>query len=150
MMANSGMKLDKSEWDAALNKLSGPVKEKLARSMGVAGGQVMRDEAKLQAPVMTGLLSESIYLAFKDDRSNDAQVVYSVSWNSKTAPHGHLLEFGHWHVTGGKGGEQTSWTAAKPFLRPAYDIAKPKAAQAMMARGKVRAAELLAEMDSGN
>lgn len=148
MADNSGMKLDDSEWMAALNKLDGPFKEKLARSMAVAGGKVMRDEAKLQAPVKTGLLRDSIYLAFKDDRSNEAQVVYSVSWNSKTAPHGHLLEFGHWHTT--KDGVQASWTPAKPFLRPAYDIAKPAAAQAMMERGRERAAELLAEIGNGN
>lgn len=146
-MAGSGLKFDGSGWDAAVAQLSGPFKEKLARSMAVAGGSLLRDEAKANAPVDTGLLRDSIYLAFKDDRSNEMQVVYSVSWNSKTAPHGHLLEFGHWHVTGGKGGERTSWTPARPFLRPAYDQA-PRAMQAMIARGKVRAAELLSEMKS--
>lgn len=146
-MTASGLTLDTSEWDAALAKFDGPFKEKLARSMAVAGGQVLRDEAKLQAPVMTELLRDSIYLAFKDDRSNAAQVVYSVSWNSKTAPHGHLLEFGHWHTT--EDGEQTSWTPAQPFLRPAFDHA-PRAQQAMIQRGRERAAELLAEVGNGN
>lgn len=150
MAADSGIKLDTSEWTSALSKLDGKFKEGLARSMAVAGGKVLRDEAKQQAPVDTGRLRDSIYLAFKDDRSNEAQIVYSVSWNAKLAPHGHLIEFGHWHVKGGKGGEPTSWTPAKPFLRPAYDIAKPKAAAAMMERGRVRAAELLAEIGNGN
>ena len=136
------MTLDTSEWDAALVKLDGPLKEKLARSMAVAGGTLLRDEAKQNAPVDTGLLRDSIYLAFKDNLSNDAQIVYSVSWNSKTAPHGHLIEFGHWHVEGGKGGERTSWTPAQPFLRPAFDQA-PRAQQAMIQRGRERLPELL-------
>jgi HK97 gp10 family phage protein len=148
-MADSGMKLDTSEWTAALAQLDGPFKEKLARSMAVAGGTILRDEAKQNAPVLTGLLRDSIYLAFKDSQSNEAQIVYSVSWNSKTAPHGHLIEFGHWHVQGGKGGERTSWTPAQPFLRPAFDHAG-RAQKAMIERGKVRAAELLAEVANGN
>lgn len=134
----SGLKFDGSGWDQALAKLDGPFKEKLARSMAVAGGTILRDEAKQNAPVMTGLLRDSIYLAYKDGMSNGQQVVYSVTWNSRTAPHGHLIEFGHW----GPGG---SWVSAKPFLRPAYDHA-PRAMQVMMARGKVRAEELLSEM----
>lgn len=148
-MANSGIKFDGSGWDSAIAKLDGPFKEKLARSMAVAGGTLLRDEAKSHAPVKTGLLRDSIYLAFKDGMSNERQVVYSVSWNSKKAPHGHLIEFGHWHVQGGKGGERTSWTPAQPFLRPAYDAA-PRAQAAMIARGRERAAELLAEMGNGN
>lgn len=130
------VKFDASGWTAALAKLDGPFKEKLARSMAVAGGTLLRDEAKGYAPVQTGLLRDSIYLAFKDGLSNDSKVVYSVSWNSREAPHGHLLEFG------------TYKSPAYPFLRPAFDHA-PRAQAAMMERGRVRAAELLAEMNSG-
>lgn len=136
MTADSGLKFDGSGWTAALARLDGPFKEKLARSMAVAGGQVLRDEAKHHAPVDTGLLRDSIYLAFKEDRSTGGQVVYSVSWNSKTAPHGHLIEFGTYKMP------------AKPFLRPAYDAA-PRAQAAMLARGRERAAELLAEVRHG-
>jgi HK97 gp10 family phage protein len=136
MAADSGIKFDGSEWTEALNKLDGPFKEKLARSMAVAGGTLLRDEAKHYAPVDTGTLRDSIYLAFKDNKSNEQQIVYSVSWNSRTAPHGHLIEFGTYKM------------AAKPFLRPAYDAA-PRAQVAMIARGRERAAELLAEIDSG-
>lgn len=136
MTAKSGLMLDKSGWDTALARLDGPFKEKLARSMAVAGGTVLRDEAKQQCPVDSGLLQSSIYLAFKDGRSNAMQIVYSVSWNSRTAPHGHLIEFGTYKM------------AAKPFLRPAYDHA-PRAQAAMIARGRERAAELLSEMGNG-
>lgn len=148
-MTGSGLKFDGLGWDAALAKLDGEFRVSLARSMAVAGGQLLRDEAKQNAPVDTGLLRDSIYLAFKDDRSSEAQIVYSVSWNSRTAPHGHLIEFGHWHVQGGKGGERTSWTPAQPFLRPAFDHA-PRAQQAMIQRGRERAAELLAEVGNGD
>lgn len=131
------LKMDTSGWTEGLAKLSGPFKEKLARSMAVAGGTILRDEAKQNAPVDTGLLQDSIYLAFKDDRSNGMQIVYSVSWNSRTAPHGHLIEFGTYKM------------AAKPFLRPAYDHA-PRAMQAMIARGRVRLPELLAGGGDGD
>lgn len=165
-------RLDLSGWDAALDKLAGEKRVSLARSMAVAGGEVLRDEAKRWAPVDDGILRDSIYLAFKDKRSNDKQVVYSVSWNHSVAPHGHLIEFGHWQpyvvvfndklghfqtLAKGKGGGSRprlrkngpKWIAAKPFLRPAYDVARATAVQAMIARGKQRLPELLGE-DSGD
>lgn len=173
-MANTGMKLDASEWTAALEKLGGPLRVSLARSMAVAGGKVLRDEAKQQAPVESGKLREAIYLAFKDGMSTDAQVVYSVTWSPKKAPHGHLIEFGHWRYNkiingypqkslingkkrgngpqdhGGPGALQTPiWTPAKPFLRPAYDVAKDHARKAMIDRGRERLPELLAEIANG-
>ena len=161
MAANSGIKFDGSEWTEALNKLDGPFKEKLARSMVVAGGTLLRDEAKHYAPVKTGLLRDSIYLAFKDNLSNEQQIVYSVSWNSKKAPHGHLLEFGHWQpykIVRLPNGDwftdvtqplaQPKWTPAKPFLRPAFDHAA-RAQQAMIKRGRERLPELLAEIANG-
>jgi HK97 gp10 family phage protein len=143
MTAKSG--LDISEWASALDQL-GSLRVSLARSMAVAGGTILRDEAKRNAPVDTGLLRDSIYLAYKDGLSNEAQIVYSVTWNSKKAPHGHLIEFGHWHVQGGKGGEKTSFTPAQPFLRPAFDQ-MPRAKAAMIERGRERLPELLAEVN---
>ena len=91
-------KVDFSSALAGLERLAGEARVSLARSMAVAGGQVFRDEAKLRAPVKTGRLRDSIYLAFRDGKSTDQQVMYSVTWNSKKAPHGHLVEFGHWQV----------------------------------------------------
>ncbi len=79
----------------------------VARAMGVAMGQVVRDEAKELAPTLApgdqgwdnqkaGLLKEAIYLAFDNRRSvlNNGLLIYTVSWNAKKAPHGHLVEFG--------------------------------------------------------
>lgn len=161
--------LDTSGWAEGLAKLDGPLRESLARSMAVAGGKVLRDEAKQQAPSKSGKLKASIYLVFKDGMSTEAQVVYAVSWNAKLAPHGHLVEFGHWrynriingrpqhslreglrrghgpqdHVPPGAL-DTPAWTPAKPFLRPAFDIAHKTAQAAMVARGRQRLPELLA------
>lgn len=153
--------LDTSGWKVGLEKLSGPLRESLARSMAVAGGQVLRDEAKALAPRDSGKLAQSIYLAYKEGKSNEQQVVYSVTWNSKPghAPHGHLLEFGHWQpykviklptgdwFTTKEKLASPKFTAAKPFLRPAFDSAKGRAGAAMIQRGRERLPELLAGND---
>ena len=148
--------LDTREWDAALAKLAGPLREHLARSMGVAGGQVMRDEAKLLAPKDSGVLADAIYLAFRDKESTEARVVYRVTWNARKAPHGHLLEFGHWQpytvvrlpdgsyfTDKSRPLPQPKWIPAHPFLRPAMG-AWPQAQSAMIRRGRQRLPELLA------
>ncbi|GAP66796.1 phage domain-containing protein 2 [Mizugakiibacter sediminis] len=148
---------DTSSVLAGLDKLTGPIATHLARSMAVAGGQVLRDEAKLLAPVDSGLLQSAIYLAFKEAKSNDEGVTYSVTWNAKKAPHGHLLEFGHWQYYAayiGPDGEwhtnkahplaNPRWVPAHPFLRPALDSAGPRAQAAMIERGRQRLPELLA------
>lgn len=156
-------KVDMSGVLAGLDKLAGPLRVSLARSMAVAGGKVIRDEAKLLAPVGTeeggsiqpGALRDAIYLAFKDAKSTGANVTYSVTWNSKKAPHGHLLEFGHWQLyvvrktptgyyTTKVKKDAPTWTPAHPFLRPALDSAGARAVQAMIERGKQRLPELLA------
>jgi hypothetical protein len=150
-------KVDTSDWDALLDKLAGPLRESLARSMAVAGGKVLRDEAKARAPIgPTNNLSNSIYLAFRDQRSTDKQILYSVSWNSSIAPHGHLVEFGYWQVHPVVRQEDGSWItnkkmklkhpkwiAAHPFLRPALDAAGGRAKQAMIDRARQRLPELL-------
>ena len=154
---------------ASLSKLGSALSESLARSMGVAGGQVMRDTARALAPEydgstglaggsnvdippIPGLLKSAIYLAFKQNMSTKDHVTYGISWNSKIAPHGHLLEFGHWRTNKIVNGVPTKiplpfpkWVPAHPFLRPAYDVAIVPAKAAMIARGKERLPELLRE-----
>ncbi len=161
--------IDVSEWIAGLNRLADPaLRTSLARSMAVAGGKVLRDEAKLQAPMKSGLLKSAIYLAYRDAQSTDEQVTYRITWNATKAPHGHLLEFGHWRynmiINGrpqkslrdglkrGKGPadhvppgalDVPVWVNAKPFLRPAFDVAGADAQKAMVERGRQRLPELL-------
>lgn len=137
------------------------VRVSLARSMAVAGGQVFRDEAKLLAPVKQGILRDAIYLAFRERFSTGDEVTYSVTWNHSKAPHGHLIEFGHWQpfkVLTLPDGRFVStdvrlpfpkWVPAEPFLRPAYSSAGQRAQEAMFARGRERLPELLSAPGSG-
>jgi len=139
-------KVDASSALAGLDALTGELRVSLARSMAVAGGQVIRDEARVRAPEQTGRLKSSIYLAFKDGQSTDDRVVYSVTWNSRTAPHGHLLEFGHWQtVAWGHQMATPKWVAAHPFLRPAHEATAQRAQDAMLERARERLPELIAE-----
>ncbi|WP_219930825.1 HK97-gp10 family putative phage morphogenesis protein [Alcaligenes faecalis] len=169
-VVESAIEFDMESALKSLDALGAAAKAHLPRSMAVAAGKVFRDEAKARAPVFdgstalkgganvkkepkAGLLRDAIYLAFSDNRSfpSDGHFVYSVAWNSAKAPHGHLLEFGHWRYNVIRGGYPTNerlekpvWVAAHPFLRPAYDAARQRAIQAGMERGRERTAELLA------
>jgi hypothetical protein len=157
-----GIKADFSGWQRAVEKLQGPLKVSLARSIAVGMGEVLRDEAKQLAPIKEGVLKDSIYLAFKEGRSNGQEVVYSVTWNHLKAPHGHLIEFGHLRVNEVIRLDDGTWrftttrlpepkfVAAHPFLRPALDSAGKRAAQAGIERGRRRLPELLRESASGH
>lgn len=158
---------DTSGWSAGLDRLLGPARVSLARSMAVAGGEVLRDEAKVRAP-RSGQgavgdsgpripLAEAIYLAFRERYSGDKEVQYAVTWNKRKAPHGHLAEFGHWQIYAvirkpdgsyitdkRKKLASPKWVPASPFLRPAYEAAALRAQGAMIQRGRQRLPELLA------
>lgn len=99
-------RVDVSSLVEGFDKLS-QAKEGIARAMGAAMGVEVRDEAKQRAPVLEpggegtdrqipGTLKRAIYVAF-DRRLQYIEpnsYRYTVSWNSKTAAHGHLVEFG--------------------------------------------------------
>ena len=164
---------DLSSAFAGLDKLAGPLRVSLARSMGVAAGEVFRDTAKALAPIGNqgaeegispgpGSLRNAIYLAYREGASTDARVVYAVSWNSKIAPHGHWIEFGHWRVNElvpiGDGGlwiateqrlDNPVWVPAQPFMRPALEGRRDAAMQAASARARARLPELLAGTSGG-
>jgi hypothetical protein len=106
MANNRKTSVDMSEVIGGLSRL-GEAKEPVARSMGVAMGQTVRDEAKMRAPVLKpgnegydgqveGTLRDNIYLAFDGRKHllNPNTYTYTVSWNSFRAAHGHLMEFG--------------------------------------------------------
>lgn len=162
MADGTQVKFDTADVQAGLDRLLGPARVSLARSMGVAGGKELRDEAKARAPRHEGTLAEAIYLAFQDEKSNDKTVQYAVTWNKSKAPHGHLIEFGHWrnyvvrilpdgsYVTDKRRPLKSPvWVEAKPFLRPAYDAALGRAKQAMIERARVRLPEILAGQGEG-
>ena len=148
-------------------------KESLARTMGVAMGEQVRDEAKIRAPVLgpgnegvdnqvPGLLREAIYLAYDQRRAQLTQETfrYTVSWNATRAPHGHLLEFGHWMpylyaktsdglfytpmppIPNPSPGADGFWVASQPFLGPAFDAKMPILLQVATQAGRARFSEL--------
>lgn len=131
-MANIDIKLG-GDLSAALQAYGKAVGDSVLLPGVAAMARPLYDEVKLNAspPRMgqkSGNLEKSIYRAYIPDRSTDTRKTYVVSWNRRTAPHGHLLEFG------------TSRALARPFLRPAFAHI-PEAIKA----GKERMAEKLAE-----
>lgn len=163
-------RVDLSQVFAGLDKLV-EVKESLARTMGNAMGVAVRDEAKIRVPIGTeqggsispGLLHSAIYNAYDDQRSILApgSYRYTVSWNSKKAPHGHLIEFGHWmpyrYVKTDEGdyftpkplepnpggGPDGFWVEQRAFLGPAFDATMPRLASIAYQAGSIRFVELM-------
>lgn len=160
------------------------LRQSLSRRMAVSGGVEMRDAAKARAPVAKepaasnqypvkrgkggkplggarpasgtrpGQLRDAIYLAYRDGLSNQSVSVYSITWNAKKAPHGHLAEFGHrqyWRVIKRKGKyitteerlPQPKIVLGKGFLAGAYESTLSKAQAAMIERGRKELPELL-------
>ena len=181
---NSAVYLNADGLLKAFGKLESGLAYHLGRSMLVAGGKVISDEAKARAPVYVpgqgrngrpqgvnarsaatrGSLKQSIYLAYEDGLSGDINgqyasnglLSYKISWNAKRvrgkgyAPHGHLVELGHWLVNHdgtphlNKFGKP-QWVPAYPFLRPALEAKKGDALEAMLKRGRERLPELIKE-----
>lgn len=166
MASGYKMTLDNADWNAAFAALDGPVKTSLARRMLVSGGVVLRDAAKSNARMaaniegddVRGVLANAIYLAYDDEVKSENLFNYVISWNAKKAPHGHLVEFGHWithAIFKGSNGEwytdknqpldKPRWVAARPFLRPTFDSYGNVAISAMIRRGQEELPILLAE-----
>jgi HK97 gp10 family phage protein len=104
-----------------LSALNSFVQEEVIRKGVAAAAKVFYEEVKLNAspPRMgkvTGNLEKSIYYKWRKDASTGNKKVYRIGWDSRIAPHGHLLEFG------------TVTNPAYPFVRPAY-VSKLKEAQ---------------------
>ncbi len=170
-MANSHF--DDREWTAAFAMLKGPLKESLARRMGVSGGKVLELEAKrraMRAPVWKynptskwgskrkGTLSDAVYLAYDEKLSNTYQQTYKVSWNSKKAPHGKLVEFGYtmrylviktrdgvYHTIKSHPLPSPRRIPASPFLSATFDTHLDEARTAMIDRGREEFPKLLKE-----
>lgn len=163
------MTLDAKEWDKAFSALGGPVRESLARRMLVSGGVVLRDAAASNARMAAnkegvetrGKLANAIYLYYDKEDVTEHSFIYNISWNKRKAPHGHLIEFGHWmthQVYKGTNGEWYTlkdrpldaprWVAARPFLRPTFDSYSSVAIRVMIQRGREELPKLLREHTS--
>lgn len=78
-------------------QLCGERAEKVIRPAAQAGAQVIYDRVKLNVSRLgkfTGNLDRSIYQVYSD-QSTPERAVYHVGWNTKKAPHGVNVEFGH-------------------------------------------------------
>ena len=73
--------------------------EAAVRPAAQAGAQVYYDQVQQNVStigVKTGNLGRSIYQAYSPENSVDGQsALYHISWNARTAPHGHLVENGY-------------------------------------------------------
>lgn len=165
-----GTTVDVSSVIEGFKKL-GAIQESLGRSIAFAMGEPVRDEALLRVPVGTleggsitpGLLKSSIYIAY-DERQhvlNPSAYRYTISWNSKKAPHGHLIEFGHWmpyeYVRDEAGeywtlkplqpnphpGPDGFWVEQHAFLGPAFDAQLPRMAAYAFRMGEMKFQELM-------
>lgn len=104
---------------------------KAIRPAAQAGAQVLYEEVKgnvAKIKQKTGNLANSIYQAFSAQNSSEEIATYHISWNlgwqkgsqSKTsaAPHGHLIEYGHWQRYVAFLGKDGEWhTAIRPEMR---------------------------------
>lgn len=99
----------------------GEAAEEALRPAAQAGAQVLYDEVKRNVAGIgrkSGNLDRSIYQKFSPERSPKGASFYAVSWNHKTAPHGHLLEYGYlqrYRYYQGADGK------VRPMVRPGMD-----------------------------
>ena len=114
-----------------LDKFAKDVRDKVLFSGVAAMASVIYEAARTNAEAnkKTGLLQSSIYRVYSPEKSTDESKMYRISWNKRTAPHGHLIEFG------------TSRAPAYPFMRPAFDRINEA-----IAAGKARMAESIDQL----
>lgn len=82
-----------------------------------AGALTFYNEARLLVPVKEGVLRDSIYRVHSESLSTRTTQAYEVSWNHSKAPHGYLVENGHWRVNELVRTENGTWIATKNRLK---------------------------------
>jgi len=114
------IKADTSGLNSFLDELEGVVDEAV-RPAAQAGTQVLYDEVQKNVSRIgkkTGNLAASIYQVYSKDGSGPGYATYHVSWNTKKAPHGHLVEYGHIQRYASYVGRDGKWyTAKRPEAR---------------------------------
>jgi hypothetical protein len=142
--------------DALFDQL-GDVVEEAARPAAQAGAQVLYDAVKRNVASIgrvTGNLDEAIYQVFSKDESGPSRATYHVSWNHRKAPHGWLVENGHFQRFKVYLGKDGKWYTDKrsPLLEPKHVSARPfvRPAQALFPEAmKAAEAELLKRVNEG-
>lgn len=92
------MAIDTSGFEEFLDAL-GDAAEAAVRPAAQAGTQVLYEAVKLNVSKIgkvSGNLASSIYQVYSQDNSGPSTATYHVSWNHSKAPHGGLVEYGHW------------------------------------------------------
>jgi hypothetical protein len=114
------MSVDMGELDALLVEM-GDLCEGAARPAAQAAAQVLYDAVRENVRRLggvTGNLYSSIYQAYSKDGSGPGKALYHVSWNSRKAPHGGLVESGHiQRYATYMGTDGRFYTAIRPSMR---------------------------------
>jgi len=129
-----GIAVDLDGLDSLLADLGGEV-DAAVRPVAQAAAQVLYERVKINVRALgrsTGNLERSIYQAFSPEKSVEGQrAEYHVSWNHRTAPHGHLVEWGYlqrYRYYRGNDGR------VRPMVRPGMDGKKPPGRRASQAQ----------------
>ena len=107
-----------------LQSLEGAVRKQVLEKVALEALEPMLEETNRRTPVEEGDLKRGNKKHIRKSRENfvEAEV-------ANTAPHAHLVEFGHRNVKGGrlgKGGRQVGTIPPHPFMRPAFDATQAK------------------------
>jgi len=149
---------DLSSLDALMDEL-GDNAEEAARPAAQAAAQVLYDEVKRNVASIrrvTGNLDRAIYQAYSQSNSAPGKATYHVSWNSKKAPHGWMIENGHMQrymyyqdnqgrvrpmVRPGMDGKQRPGRRATQAEKDAYFVPLPDGPKQIAAKPFVRPAQ---------
>jgi hypothetical protein len=92
-----------------------------ARPAAQAAAQVLYEEALRNVDRLgrvTGNLARSVYQVYSVNNSGEGRATYHVSWNTRKAPHGHLVEFGYQQRYAVNLGKDGKWyTVVRPEMR---------------------------------
>lgn len=141
---------------AALESLSADFRKHALRPAAYAAARVFYDEMRVRAPVLKGVLRDSIYHWHDDKRSTRNQEVYVIGPNKVKAPHWYQIEYGHWlwnryapgvgwmrsksnpnargpgahDLPQGRRPDAPQWVPAHPYVRPTWTGKKDAALKA--------------------
>lgn len=98
-MSGFDITFDFSQARAFLDSVGRAVASDFTHQAAEAGARVLRDEVRAnvsQLGTKTGNLKTAVYEAWSRDNSGNGRETFHVSWNHIKAPHGHLVESGHY------------------------------------------------------
>lgn len=156
---------------AGLRTLKRAVTETALRPAAYAGARVFYEEMRLNVPIASGQLYDSVYHWFDDKHSNTVRKIYVIGPNKAKAPHWYNVEYGHWRYNKYAAGrwlrsksnrnargpsahdlpgalETPVWVPAKPYIRVTYTGKARAAVNAMQTRLGEKVSEIIQEMSA--